>query len=107
MLEVAKIGGSDSDLERSRLQLVHELTCAAGQVSERLELRVEPREQLFGLEAALALPQHHFESVLLEQCDRVELRMQDACNRVGLRERLADVLERRRKTVAVLGGDGL
>src|SRR3954463_14438006 len=67
VLEVAEVGRCDADLEGPGLELVPELTDASRHAAERLELRVEPREQLIRLEAPLPLAQHHLERVLLEQ----------------------------------------
>src|SRR5207237_893444 len=54
-----------------------------------------------------ALAEHHLERVLLEQRDRVELRIQNTCDRVGLRQRLPDQREGRRQRDAVVEGDAL
>ena len=84
-------------------------TCATlrGSARDRVELRVEIREELVRLEPALDLERHHLERLLLHQRDRVELRIEHARDRVGLRERLADEREARRQCDVVLQRDAL
>ena len=79
----------------------------ARQPGERVELRVEIREQAVRLEPPLCLDHHHLERLLLEQRDRIEIRVEDARNRIRLRERLADECEGRRQRDAVVDGDPL
>src|SRR3954469_2783806 len=107
MLEIAEISRRDADLEGAGLELADEVPRPPRQPPERLELRVEPGEELVRLEPPLALAQHHLGVVFLEQRDRVELRIQHPCDRVRLGERLANERERRRESDPVLERDAL
>jgi hypothetical protein len=59
------------------------------------------------LEVVLGLGQHQAARLVFEQGDRIELRVERAGDRVGLRERLADERERRRQTNSVAQADPL
>ena len=107
MLELVEAGRLDPDLERALLEPADELAQAPRHADERLELRVGERDEVPGLEPPLRLLQHHLEPVLLEQLDRVELGVERARDRVGLRERLADEREARRQADPVRERDPL
>ena len=76
--------------QRALLELGDDMADAAGQACERRELRVGVGGEPVGLEPALDLARHHLDRLLLDQRDRVELRVGETRDRVGLSERLAD-----------------
>jgi FtsZ-binding cell division protein ZapB len=59
------------------------------------------------LELPLRFLEHHVERVVFEQLDRIELRIEQARNRIRLRQRLADERKRRREANAVPQRDAL
>jgi hypothetical protein len=60
----------------SGFEAVDEVAYAPRHPRDRVELREEPGEELVRLEAPFRLGDHHLDRVLLEQRDRVELRVE-------------------------------
>ena len=107
MLDVGEVGRDHADLQRPGLEPVDHLADAARDPEDGLELGEEVRQECVRLESPLGLAQHHDERVLLDERHRVERRVEDARDRVGLGKRLADEREGRRQSDPVANRDPL
>src|SRR5206468_3005701 len=76
----------DADRQGPPLELGDDVPDTAGQTQERRELREGLSREPVGLEPVLDLARHHLKRLLLDEGDRVELRVEDSRDRVGLRE---------------------
>jgi hypothetical protein len=86
---------------------VGDLDDPARQTGQWAELGESLAQEPVRLEVALGLGQHQAARLVFEQGDRIELRVERAGDRVGLRERLADERERRRQTNSIAQADPL
>jgi len=77
VLELVQPGGVDADLERALLELGDDVPDTPRQTSERRELREDIGSEPVRLQPVLDLARNNFDRLLLDQRDRVELRVED------------------------------
>ncbi len=77
MLELLQPRWVDADLERALLELGDDVPDAPRQTGERRELREGIGGEPVRLQPALDLARNNFDRLLLDQRDRIELRVED------------------------------
>ena len=107
MARVVEVCRGDTDLQRPGLEPVGDLDDPARQARQRAELGEGLAQEAVRLEVALGLGQHQAAGLVLEQGDRIQLRVERAGDRVGLRERLAYEREGGREPNPVAQADPL